>query len=172
MSGICMQQVADGAIIQVCRERHLHCSRTLHVSTNWHKEGFSRESTHEIKAQLSWSRMSQVDPRLFCFFFLLRPDVSSSHQQVSLARSPLLKNEGSNCEGLLLTSYDRTLVVKEICSEEVEEMHDILSEYHQVVHTLVGLRKSSHATDSVNPDPVLVLHADVKVYLKNKQTLL
>lgn len=34
--------------------------------------------------------------------------------------------------GLLLTSYDRTLVVKEISSEEVEEMHNILSEYHQV----------------------------------------
>lgn len=31
-----------------------------------------------------------------------------------------------------MTSYDRTLVVKEISSEEVEEMHNILSEYHQV----------------------------------------
>lgn len=57
---------------------------------------------------------------------------SLSHQQVSLARSPPLKNEDSTCEGLLLMSYDRTLVVKEICSEEVEEMHNILSEYHQV----------------------------------------
>lgn len=55
-----------------------------------------------------------------------------SHQQVSLARSPPLKDEDGQCEGLLLTSYDRTLVVKEISSEEVEEMHNILSEYHQV----------------------------------------
>lgn len=78
--------------------------------------------------------------------------MTSSHQQVSLARSPLLKNEDSNCEGLLLTSYDRTLVVKEICSEEVEEMHDILSEYHQVVQILVGLLQTVHTTESVNPE--------------------
>lgn len=52
--------------------------------------------------------------------------------QVSLARSPPLKDEDRQRVGLLLTSYDRTLVVKEISSEEVEEMHNILSEYHQV----------------------------------------
>jgi 1-phosphatidylinositol-5-phosphate 4-kinase len=34
--------------------------------------------------------------------------------------------------GLLLTSYDRTLKLKQISSEEVEDMHNILSEYHQV----------------------------------------
>lgn len=55
-----------------------------------------------------------------------------SGQQVSLARSPPLKDEDGQCEGLLFTSYDHTLVVKEISSEEVEEMHNILSEYHQV----------------------------------------
>lgn len=54
------------------------------------------------------------------------------HHKVSLARSPPLKDEEGKCVGLLLTSYDRTLVVKEISSEEVEEMHNILSEYHQV----------------------------------------
>lgn len=77
--------------------------------------------------------------------------MTSCHQQVSLAHSPLLKNEDSNCEGLLLMSYDRTLVVKEICSEEVEEMHHILSEYHQVVKTLVGLLQKVH-TESLNPE--------------------
>lgn len=60
-----------------------------------------------------------------------------SHQQVSLARSPPLKDEDGQRVGLLLTSYDRTLVVKEISSEEVEEMHNILSEYHQVGLTQV-----------------------------------
>ncbi|XP_075880485.1 phosphatidylinositol 5-phosphate 4-kinase type-2 gamma-like isoform X2 [Nelusetta ayraudi] len=64
--------------------------------------------------------------------------IEDQDYQVSLARSPLLKNEDSNCEGLLLTSYDHTLVVKEICSEEVEEMHDILSEYHQYIVTCHG----------------------------------
>lgn len=35
-------------------------------------------------------------------------------------------------EGLLLTSYDRTLVVKQITSEDIADVHNILSEYHQV----------------------------------------
>lgn len=35
-------------------------------------------------------------------------------------------------EGLLLNSYDRTLVIKQISSEDVADMHNILSEYHQV----------------------------------------
>lgn len=87
-----------------------------------------------------------------CLYLILCLDIASCHQQVSLARSPLLKNEDSNCEGLLLTSYDRTLVVKEICSEEVEEMHHILSEYHQVVKTLVGLFQKVHTTVSLNPE--------------------
>ncbi|XP_077429120.1 phosphatidylinositol 5-phosphate 4-kinase type-2 gamma-like isoform X2 [Vanacampus margaritifer] len=56
--------------------------------------------------------------------------------QVSMARSPPLK-EGT-CEGMLLASYDHTLVVKEISSEEVAEMHNILSEYHQHVVTCHG----------------------------------
>ncbi|XP_030624959.1 phosphatidylinositol 5-phosphate 4-kinase type-2 gamma isoform X2 [Chanos chanos] len=50
--------------------------------------------------------------------------------QVSLARSPPIKGEGQG-EGLLLTSYDRTLVIKQISSEDVADMHNILSEYHQ-----------------------------------------
>lgn len=35
-------------------------------------------------------------------------------------------------EGLLLNSYDRTLVIKQISSEDIADMHNILSEYHQV----------------------------------------
>ena len=62
-----------------------------------------------------------------------------SHQQVSLARSPPLKDEEGH--RVLLSSYDRTLVVKEISSEEVEEMHNILSEYHQVGLTQGGDRR-------------------------------
>ncbi|XP_051932187.1 phosphatidylinositol 5-phosphate 4-kinase type-2 gamma-like [Hippocampus zosterae] len=58
--------------------------------------------------------------------------------QVSLARGPPLKDGDGTCEGLLLLSYDRTLVVKEISSEEVAEMHNILSEYHQHVVTCHG----------------------------------
>ncbi|XP_049588645.1 phosphatidylinositol 5-phosphate 4-kinase type-2 gamma isoform X2 [Syngnathus scovelli] len=58
--------------------------------------------------------------------------------QVSLARCPPLKDEEGRCEGLLLTSYDRTLVVKEISSEEVAEMHNFLLEYHQYVVTSHG----------------------------------
>ncbi|XP_077459080.1 phosphatidylinositol 5-phosphate 4-kinase type-2 gamma-like isoform X2 [Stigmatopora argus] len=58
--------------------------------------------------------------------------------QVSLARSPPLKDWEGSCERLLLVSYDRTLVVKEISSEEVAEMHNILSEYHQHVVTCHG----------------------------------
>lgn len=65
-------------------------------------------------------------------FSQLEVPLSSSHRQVSLARSPPIKNEDEVCVELLMTSYDRTLVVKEISSEEVEEMHNILSEYHQV----------------------------------------
>uniref|UniRef100_A0A672G1P5 Phosphatidylinositol 5-phosphate 4-kinase type-2 gamma n=1 Tax=Salarias fasciatus TaxID=181472 RepID=A0A672G1P5_SALFA len=57
--------------------------------------------------------------------------------QVSLARSSPFRDEDGVCGGLL-TSYDHTLVVKEISSEEVEEMHNILSEYHQHVVTCHG----------------------------------
>ncbi|XP_023279440.1 phosphatidylinositol 5-phosphate 4-kinase type-2 gamma-like isoform X2 [Seriola lalandi dorsalis] len=64
--------------------------------------------------------------------------IEDQDYQVSLARSPPLKDEEGQREGLLLTSYDRTLVIKEISSEEVEEMHNILSEYHQHIVTCHG----------------------------------
>ncbi|KAF4078569.1 hypothetical protein AMELA_G00200570 [Ameiurus melas] len=50
--------------------------------------------------------------------------------QASLTRSPPVKGEGQG-EGLLFNSYDRTLVVKQISSEDIADMHSILSEYHQ-----------------------------------------
>uniref|UniRef100_A0A8C6U3M4 Phosphatidylinositol 5-phosphate 4-kinase type-2 gamma n=1 Tax=Neogobius melanostomus TaxID=47308 RepID=A0A8C6U3M4_9GOBI len=60
------------------------------------------------------------------------PQVASVHScaQVSLTRSPPASVEEQG-EGLLLSSYDRTLVVKQISSEDVADMHNILSEYHQ-----------------------------------------
>ncbi|KAI3357819.1 hypothetical protein L3Q82_016208 [Scortum barcoo] len=51
--------------------------------------------------------------------------------QVSLTRSPPLRSSDDQGEGLLLNSYDRALVVKQISSEDVADMHNILSEYHQ-----------------------------------------
>lgn len=60
--------------------------------------------------------------------------------QASLTRSPPVKGEGQG-EGLLFISYDRTLVVKQITSEDVADMHSILSEYHQVL-SLPSLRES------------------------------
>uniref|UniRef100_A0A8D3CK06 Phosphatidylinositol 5-phosphate 4-kinase type-2 gamma n=1 Tax=Scophthalmus maximus TaxID=52904 RepID=A0A8D3CK06_SCOMX len=64
--------------------------------------------------------------------------IEDQDYRVSLARSPPLRDDEGPSEGLLLTSYDRTLVVKEISSEEVEEMHNILSEYHQHIVTCHG----------------------------------
>ncbi|KAM3621368.1 uncharacterized protein V6R79_010334 [Siganus canaliculatus] len=64
--------------------------------------------------------------------------IEDQDYQVSLARRPPLKVEDGQRVGLLLTSYDHTLVVKEISSEEVEEMHNILSEYHQHIVTCHG----------------------------------
>ncbi|XP_072521957.1 phosphatidylinositol 5-phosphate 4-kinase type-2 gamma [Salminus brasiliensis] len=58
--------------------------------------------------------------------------------QVSLARSPPIK-DGNNMDERLLTSYDRTLIIKQISSEEVEDMHHILSEYHQHIVTCHGI---------------------------------
>ncbi|XP_041745136.1 phosphatidylinositol 5-phosphate 4-kinase type-2 gamma-like [Coregonus clupeaformis] len=58
--------------------------------------------------------------------------------QVSLARSPPVKDGDGQGVGLLLTSYDRTLKLKQISSEEVEDMHNILSEYHQYIVTCHG----------------------------------
>uniref|UniRef100_A0A667YQW4 Phosphatidylinositol 5-phosphate 4-kinase type-2 gamma n=1 Tax=Myripristis murdjan TaxID=586833 RepID=A0A667YQW4_9TELE len=51
--------------------------------------------------------------------------------QVSLTRSPPVRSSEAQGEGLLLNSYDRTLVIKQISSEDVADMHSILSEYHQ-----------------------------------------
>ncbi|XP_034724540.1 phosphatidylinositol 5-phosphate 4-kinase type-2 gamma-like isoform X1 [Etheostoma cragini] len=64
--------------------------------------------------------------------------IEDQDYQVSLARSPPLKEEEGQRVKLMLTSYDRTLVVKEISSEEVEEVHNILSEYHQHIVTCHG----------------------------------
>lgn len=49
-----------------------------------------------------------------------------------MTRSPPVRSVDDQGEGLLLNSYDRTLVIKQISSEEVADMHSILSEYHQV----------------------------------------
>uniref|UniRef100_A0AAY4D9Q0 Phosphatidylinositol 5-phosphate 4-kinase type-2 gamma n=1 Tax=Denticeps clupeoides TaxID=299321 RepID=A0AAY4D9Q0_9TELE len=57
--------------------------------------------------------------------------IEDLNYQVSLARSPPVRWGELHREGLLLTSYDRTLVVKQISSEDVADMHNILSEYHQ-----------------------------------------
>ncbi|XP_041834190.1 phosphatidylinositol 5-phosphate 4-kinase type-2 gamma-like [Melanotaenia boesemani] len=64
--------------------------------------------------------------------------IEDQDYQASLARCSPIKDEEGNCVGLLLTSYDRTLVVKEISGEEVEEMHNILCEYHQHIVTCHG----------------------------------
>uniref|UniRef100_A0A673KPZ9 Phosphatidylinositol 5-phosphate 4-kinase type-2 gamma n=1 Tax=Sinocyclocheilus rhinocerous TaxID=307959 RepID=A0A673KPZ9_9TELE len=63
----------------------------------------------------------------------LRERFGVEHQDylVSLTSSPPGKDGKSQEAGLVLTSYDRTLIVKQISSEEVEDMHNILSEYHQ-----------------------------------------
>ncbi|CAM4733128.1 unnamed protein product [Leuciscus chuanchicus] len=63
---------------------------------------------------------------------------SFRRKQVSLTRSPPVKECKSQEAGLLLTSYDCTLIVKQISSEEVEDMHNILSEYHQHIVTCHG----------------------------------
>ena len=73
-----------------------------------------------------------------------------AHQQVSLAHSPPLKDEEGHSVGRLLTSCDRTLVVKEISSEEVEEMHNILSEYHQVGGAQIGKMTSGICISCLN----------------------
>lgn len=59
--------------------------------------------------------------------------------QVSLTRSPPTRSADDQGEGFLLNSYDRTLVIKQISSEDVADVHNILSEYHQVsVHVGPG----------------------------------
>ncbi|XP_030633454.1 phosphatidylinositol 5-phosphate 4-kinase type-2 gamma [Chanos chanos] len=64
--------------------------------------------------------------------------IEDQDYQVSLTRSPPVKDSENQGEGLLFTSYDRTLIVKQISSEEVEDMHNILSEYHQHIVTCHG----------------------------------
>lgn len=51
--------------------------------------------------------------------------------QVTLTRSAPNRSTDDQGEGLMLTSYDRTLLIKQISSEEVADVHNILSEYHQ-----------------------------------------
>uniref|UniRef100_A0A3P8ZN25 Phosphatidylinositol 5-phosphate 4-kinase type-2 gamma n=1 Tax=Esox lucius TaxID=8010 RepID=A0A3P8ZN25_ESOLU len=51
--------------------------------------------------------------------------------QVSLTRSSPVRGGEAQGEGILLTSYDRTLIIKQISSEDVADTHGILSEYHQ-----------------------------------------
>ncbi|KAG9340212.1 hypothetical protein JZ751_021652 [Albula glossodonta] len=60
-----------------------------------------------------------------------RFEIEDLDYQVSLTRSSPVRGGEGQGEGLLFTSYDRTLVVKQISSEDVENMHNILSEYHQ-----------------------------------------
>lgn len=50
-----------------------------------------------------------------------------------MTRSSPTRCSDDQGEGLLLNSYDRTLVIKQISSEDVADMHNILSEYHQVL---------------------------------------
>uniref|UniRef100_A0A8D1DIQ1 Phosphatidylinositol 5-phosphate 4-kinase type-2 gamma n=2 Tax=Sus scrofa TaxID=9823 RepID=A0A8D1DIQ1_PIG len=50
---------------------------------------------------------------------------------VSLTRSPPTESEGS--DGRFLISYDRTLVIKEVSSEDIADMHSNLSNYHQYI---------------------------------------
>ncbi|XP_066564601.1 phosphatidylinositol 5-phosphate 4-kinase type-2 gamma isoform X1 [Amia ocellicauda] len=64
--------------------------------------------------------------------------IEDQDYQVSLARSPPLGSGEGRGEGLLLTSYDRTLVVKQISSEDVADIHSILSQYHQHIVTCHG----------------------------------
>uniref|UniRef100_A0A8B9Q383 Phosphatidylinositol 5-phosphate 4-kinase type-2 gamma n=1 Tax=Apteryx owenii TaxID=8824 RepID=A0A8B9Q383_APTOW len=56
--------------------------------------------------------------------------IDDQDYQVSLTRSPP-HSEGSDRRFLL--SYDRTLVVKELSSEDVADVHGLLSHYHQYV---------------------------------------
>ncbi|XP_076124348.1 phosphatidylinositol 5-phosphate 4-kinase type-2 gamma-like isoform X1 [Alosa pseudoharengus] len=58
--------------------------------------------------------------------------------QASLVRSPPVQAADTQEEGLLLSSYDRTLIVKQISSEEVEDMLNILSQYHEHIVTCHG----------------------------------
>ncbi|OXB50802.1 UNVERIFIED_CONTAM: hypothetical protein H355_012704, partial [Colinus virginianus] len=56
--------------------------------------------------------------------------IDDQDYQVSLTRSPPHAEDGDR---RLLLSYDRTLVVKELSSEDVADVHGLLSHYHQYV---------------------------------------
>ncbi|TSU50026.1 Phosphatidylinositol 5-phosphate 4-kinase type-2 gamma [Bagarius yarrelli] len=58
--------------------------------------------------------------------------IEDQDYQMSLVRSSPMKDSDSQ-DDLLLSSHDRLLIIKQISSEEVEDMHNVLSEYHQHV---------------------------------------
>ncbi|KAG8514148.1 Phosphatidylinositol 5-phosphate 4-kinase type-2 gamma [Galemys pyrenaicus] len=60
-----------------------------------------------------------------------RFDIDDQDYLVSLTRSPPSESEGS--DGRFLISYDRTLVIKEVSSEDIADMHSNLSNYHQYI---------------------------------------
>ncbi|XP_060108109.1 phosphatidylinositol 5-phosphate 4-kinase type-2 gamma [Heteronotia binoei] len=61
-----------------------------------------------------------------------RFNIDDQDYQVSLTRSPpTYETEGGG--GRFLMSYDKTLVIKLISSEDVADMHSLLSHYHQYI---------------------------------------
>ncbi|XP_050019798.1 phosphatidylinositol 5-phosphate 4-kinase type-2 gamma isoform X2 [Microtus pennsylvanicus] len=86
---------------------------------------------------------------------------------VSLTRSPPSESEGS--DGRFLISYDRTLVIKEVSSEDIADMHSNLSNYHQ------GSLVSREASDKekVKELPTLkdmdFLNKNQKVYIGEEE---
>ncbi|XP_065098214.1 phosphatidylinositol 5-phosphate 4-kinase type-2 gamma [Paramisgurnus dabryanus] len=63
--------------------------------------------------------------------------VEDQEYQVSLTRRPPGKDVDDQDTGLLLT-FDHKLIVKKISNEEVEDIHNILSKYHQHIVTCRG----------------------------------
>uniref|UniRef100_A0ACB8ENT7 Phosphatidylinositol 5-phosphate 4-kinase type-2 gamma n=1 Tax=Sphaerodactylus townsendi TaxID=933632 RepID=A0ACB8ENT7_9SAUR len=61
-----------------------------------------------------------------------RFNIDDLDYQVSLTRSsPTYESEGGG--GRVLMSYDKTLVIKVISSEDVADIHSLLSHYHQYI---------------------------------------
>ncbi|XP_039602553.1 phosphatidylinositol 5-phosphate 4-kinase type-2 gamma-like [Polypterus senegalus] len=60
-----------------------------------------------------------------------RFEIDDQDYQASLIRCPPFSASNGHGEGLFLTSFDKTLVIKQISSEDVADMHSILSDYHQ-----------------------------------------
>lgn len=84
---------------------------------------------------------------LLCFRAPLELDVAvCPPKQVSLTRSPPHWEGGDR---RFLLSSDRTLVVKELSSEDVADVHDLLSHYHQVRRGPRGGRGGRGASCSV-----------------------